>query len=326
MAPKSSKEIKSGFTWVIPDWDFTVEVGHYISSPIFSTGHSDAFKWRLDIYPNGYKEDDFVSARLLHIQGAALNLYHVKLTIINQKGEDDLTLQATFFPYSRNPSRVFDRLVRVSCLAEPRNGLLADGKIILRCTIHPDSEMVTTGVKRCREFDDFEQLFDNGKFSDIRVVVGSSEFNLHKNILAARSEVFSAMFEHDMRESNENKVEITDFRPEVMKEAFRFIYSGTVNLKEAKGMECELLAVADKYKLDGLKEHCEDELSGSLTIDNVGEMLMLAHLHKAEKLTERAVKFTSMNAREVVRNQFFITMMKSFPSWLLGLIESLARN
>ncbi|KAJ8683259.1 hypothetical protein QAD02_019051 [Eretmocerus hayati] len=325
MAPKSSKEIKSGFTWVITDWDFTVEVGQYISSPLFSTGGNDAYKWRLDVYPNGWKEENFLSVRLLHIQGASLTLFHVKLTIISQKGEDDLTQQGTFFPYSRNPSKIFDRVTRVTCLADPRNGLLIDGKVIIRCTILADSEMVTTGEKRCREFDDFEQLFENGKFSDIHFVIDKDEFRLHKNILSARSEVFCAMFEHDMKENNENKVEITDFKADVMKEAFRFIYTGTVDIREAKGKEKELLAVADKYKLDGLKEYCEDELTDSLTVDNVGDMLVLADLYKAEKLSERSIKFTSMNAREVLRNKHFRNVMQSFPSWLLGLIETLAK-
>ncbi len=39
-----------------------------------------------------------------------------------------------------------------------------------------------------------------GTFSDVTLSVGDTEFKAHKAILAARSPVFSAMFEHAMEE------------------------------------------------------------------------------------------------------------------------------
>ena len=52
------------------------------------------------------------------------------------------------------------------------------------------------------------------------------------------------MFEHDLKESKQNRVEITDVEQEVMREMLKFIYTGkSSNLEK---MADDLLAAADK--------------------------------------------------------------------------------
>lgn len=66
-------------------------------------------------------------------------------------------------------------------------------------------------------------------------------------LLAARSPVFAAMFEHEMEERKHNRVEITDVDHEVLREMLRFIYTGkAANLEK---MADDLLAAADKVRL-----------------------------------------------------------------------------
>ena len=48
---------------------------------------------------------------------------------------------------------------------------------------------------------DLGVLQDRGTFSDVTLSVGGRVFQAHKAVLAARSPVFSAMFEHSMEES-----------------------------------------------------------------------------------------------------------------------------
>lgn len=62
--------------------------------------------------------------------------------------------------------------------------------------------------------------------------------------VVARSDVFAAMFEHEMEERKLNRVAITDVDHEVLKEMLRFIYTGKApNLDK---MADDLLAAADK--------------------------------------------------------------------------------
>ena len=76
------------------------------------------------------------------------------------------------------------------------------------------------------------------------LLVGSTEMKAHKNILAARSKVFAAMFEHDCLEKQQSRVTITDVAADVFGELLRYIYSAkTPDLNQ---FAPELLAAADK--------------------------------------------------------------------------------
>ena len=59
------------------------------------------------------------------------------------------------------------------------------------------------------------------------------------------------MFDHDMEEKKNSRVEVKDVEPEVMAELLRFIYTGKVTTIDS--MAAELLAAADKYALERLK-------------------------------------------------------------------------
>ena len=93
---------------------------------------------------------------------------------------------------------------------------------------------------------DFETLLETGKQSDVVFVVGDKEFLLHKTVLAARSEVFAAMFQSDLEEAKEGRVKIPDVSVEVFEQLLRYIYSGKIPDIDKFGLE--LLVVADKVK------------------------------------------------------------------------------
>ena len=89
-----------------------------------------------------------------------------------------------------------------------------------------------------------KSLLESGKYSDVILVVGGKQFKSHKYILAARSPVFAAMFEHDCIEKQESMVNITDVPLDVFEEFLRYIYSATT--PDLKQFASELLPVADK--------------------------------------------------------------------------------
>ena len=92
--------------------------------------------------------------------------------------------------------------------------------------------------------DDYGALLADGKFTDVVLLVGGTEFKAHKNILSARSKVFAAMFEHDCLEKQQSSVTITDVAAGVFEELLRYIYSS--KMPDLDQFATGLLAAADK--------------------------------------------------------------------------------
>ncbi|KAM9472415.1 speckle-type POZ protein isoform 1-T2 [Salvelinus alpinus] len=177
-------------------------------------------------------------------------------------------------------------------------------------------------VPDCRLADELGGLWEHSRFTDCSLCVAGQEFQAHKAILAARSPVFSAMFEHEMEESKKNRVEINDVEPEVFKEMMCFIYTGKApNLDK---MADDLLAAADKYALERLKVMCEDALCTSLSVENTAEILILADLHSADQLKTQAVDFINYHAAEVMETSGWKSMVASHPHLVAEAYRSLA--
>ena len=55
-------------------------------------------------------------------------------------------------------------------------------------------------VPKTRFWDNLGAIWEQSRYTDVTLVVRGQEIKAHKNILAAHSAVFNAMFENDMRE------------------------------------------------------------------------------------------------------------------------------
>lgn len=74
---------------------------------------------------------------------------------------------------------------------------------------------------------DYEDMCHSGQNSDVILHVKGKTFNCHRCILAARSPVFHAMFEHDMQEKISGVVIIEDAEPAVFQEFLLYLYTGS---------------------------------------------------------------------------------------------------
>jgi speckle-type POZ protein len=143
----------------------------------------------------------------------------------------------------------------------------------------------------------FEKLFNEMKFSDVRFNIEDRQFNAHKSILAAKSKVFAAMFEHPTKDKLTNQITIEDVEPEVFHELLRFIYTGRLSTTAMESMAVGLLIAADKYFLEELKVKCDNYLIREMSPDNCIELLLHEHLPGSAKseLKELATHFLSLN-------------------------------
>ena len=170
----------------------------------------------------------------------------------------------------------------------------------------------------------FGQLLDNKDLIDTTIRCGGKEFPCHKLILSARSPVFKAMFQANMKESETKDIEIEDIEPEVVAEMLHFIYTGGTNEMALEKIGEELLSAADKYELETLKEICEDKLCSGLTVSNAIRYLILGDMYQAQKLRHDALRMVADNMATIVRTEAY-QKLKEYPDILIDIPKAMIK-
>jgi speckle-type POZ protein len=172
-----------------------------------------------------------------------------------------------------------------------------NGKTTIHCKIKSLTRKQLTGkdITATSERDlilrQLEELFEKMPLSDVTFYVRGRHFAAHKTILAMRSPVFAAMFQHPTKEELASKVEVEDIDPDVFQEVLRYLYTGLTRSTTMDVMAPELLAAADKYLLDQLKTRCETHLIRQMSAKNCLNMLTLTAHHSAEHLKKFALEY-----------------------------------
>lgn len=154
------------------------------------------------------------------------------------------------------------------------------------------SEEIIENVK-CSH--DFHALLKNPVGSDFTIESADGhKFKVHKVLLAAKSEVFKAMFTDEMAESKNGYVRLIDVTKEDLQSVLEFIYSGSIIDMEGSNF-FNLLQIADRFNLCGLFDLCQYVLSQQLTLDNVIDTLIIADMCNASTLKLAAMKVIKKN-------------------------------
>ncbi|GFW63725.1 speckle-type POZ protein [Trichonephila clavipes] len=174
--------------------------------------------------------------------------------------------------------------------------------LIVLCNIFVDDPhgKISIGLKN-NILADFEHLYDNKLFSDMTICVGDKLFNAHRLVLAARSPVFESMFKNEMKESNENRLVITDSDEKTFGEFLRYFYIGEIG-PLTSDHALNLLVLADKYDVPELKAEIVDYLRCELSTENALSILIEAHLHNEKVLKREAVEFIGNNLWYIINS------------------------
>ncbi|KAG9271741.1 speckle-type POZ protein-like A [Astyanax mexicanus] len=297
------KVVKFSYMWTINNFSFCrEEMGEVLKSSSFCSGPNDKMKWCLRVNPKGLDDEskDYLSLYLLLVSCPKSEVRaKFKFSLLNAKREETKAMESQrAYRFVQGKDWGFKKFIRRDFLLDEANGLLPDDKLTLFCevsvvqdsvNISGQSNMNMLKVPECQLSDDLGNLWECSRFTDCSLFVGGQEFKAHKSILAARSPVFNAMFEHEMEESKKNRVDISDIDADVFKEMMGFIYTGKA--PNLENMADSLLAAADKYALERLKVMCEEALCNGLSVENVADTLILADLHGAEQLKAQAIDF-----------------------------------
>jgi BTB/POZ domain len=155
------------------------------------------------------------------------------------------------------------------------------------------------------------KLLTNNSLTDVTLKVQGKELKAHKVILAAMSPVFEAMLKEGTREHQDSKVNIEDIKSDVFEVFLRFLYSGQV--EQLDEMFMDLLAAADKYDVQPLKEICVRHMAENISVDNAIELLILAERHSVESLKSLSLQFIKMNFTDVVKTACWSFFLENQP-------------
>jgi len=161
------------------------------------------------------------------------------------------------------------------------------------------------------------KLWRTNTLTDFVVHVGDSSFQVHKIVLAARSEVFRSMLTLPLREACENEVTLDDICPKTFERILTFLYTGKVDTgedsKDSVTSLFTLILAADRFDIKELMEKCENVLKNCIDVDNVVKVTALARRFKLQRLEEVASDFFVTYARRVLKSTDFCNLLTHVP-------------
>jgi len=343
------------FTWHIADYQRkkeSIKRDDSIQSSTFTVqANGKKSRWYLTFLPNGAAEDeedtdhdDHEDDSDITIYGdVAVYLYQVsayehyvnslkfKISFLNQRtGEKMLVYDHGY----GKKYRYHDSWGWGICDILVNNDYINDDTLTIICEMNiPGNDRTTIGygfeegkkVKKEEEesskiISDMERLLDTGTLTDVTIKCENRMLECHKAILSARSTVFRAMFQHDMRESKSNEIHIPDIDFATVRDMVKFIYSG--RLKDLADKSDLLLAAADKYDIRDLKSICCQHLASTLSVDQIVDVLVLADIHKATDLKNQAIQFLLNHKEEVFAQPDWKHKLRNHPEILMEVLEA----
>ena len=204
--------------------------------------------------------------------------------------------------------------------------MLIEGNLTVHCelTIH-GTRKISSGLRNIEDrsktrakgleqaSEQFGKLFTDKDFADVELECDGEVFHCHQLILSARSDVFRAMFQNDMKESRSKKVAIEDVDPKVLGEMLHYIYTGLTNKDLLEEKARDLLSAANRYQLGLLKNICEDQLCSALNLSNCIKHLIFGDLYQASKLRRMSLVKIARNMTKLVATEDYENLVKNHP-------------
>lgn len=161
------------------------------------------------------------------------------------------------------------------------------------------------------------KMINDKEFSDIRFVVGEERQTIyaHKCLLAARCEVFRAMFAVQQGDDQPAPLVLSDIKPTIFLAVLEFIYTNCCSL--STDMVIDVLAASIEYGLDGLTKLCVRFMRESITVDTVCEFIQAALTYQQRTLQEECLSFIEQNTEEVFKSRGFNEMSEEAVAFVL---------
>lgn len=167
-----------------------------------------------------------------------------------------------------------------------------------------------------------DSLVDNPDFSDVVFILENEEtLYAHKCILVTQSQYFKSMFKIGMAESESREIRLEHIPKKEFKVLIRFLYTSYLDETDLQTL-CNVLLIADSYNLTALSDLCVKTVKQLVEIDNVCEILIIAHRCKLESLVKFCTDFASCHVDSLISDPKFERLSNEFPKLALSISNS----
>lgn len=128
----------------------------------------------------------------------------------------------------------------------------------------------------------------------------SFRFNVHKCILSAASEYFSAMFSGSFKESRQEEINITSIDSVPLGIVLRLIYGFNVEFNSLRDEDLmmEVLKAANLLQIDFIVEYCWSFLLKRISQENCWTILRLADMMMRKSVYDEVISFIGAHLKQ----------------------------
>ena len=109
--------------------------------------------------------------------------------------------------------------------------------------------------------------------------------------------------------SSSNQIQIPDFDETSIRRMVEFLYKDTFTDFDGISYDdfVSLIAIANKYQVNSLKEASSRYLSKMITVDNIADMRYYAHLYDSSRLLNTCLLFVRQHVHQLFKDDSFLS-------------------
>ncbi len=142
------------------------------------------------------------------------------------------------------------------------------------------------------------------KLCDVVLRAGSREIQSHRAILAACSSYFMAMFTNEMKERDQDAIEIQDMNPDILSSLVNFAYTGEIEISVSNVQE--VLSAASLLQIKQVQDICCEFLKKQLDATNCLGIKTFAEANGCRQLSDVIDTFARRHFPEVASGSEYL--------------------